>query len=91
MIWLNSDLCHYLYEHLYGGTRKGGGYLHFLKTYVQPLPLPPLPDSAEVMRIHDVLVEGRGGQEQAEALVREACAITDVEKSALDSYCYPPW
>ncbi len=54
---LNSDVVHYVYEHLYGGTRKGGGYLHFLSRYLSPLPVPPMPDASKVLPIHEILAD----------------------------------
>jgi len=86
---LNSRLLHYLYEHLYGGTRKGGGYLHFLIRYLEPLPLPAPPDARRVRAVHDALAAGEGDVEEAEALVREAWGVTDQEAEALDAYDYP--
>ncbi len=89
VIVLNSRLFHFLYEHLYGGTRKGGGYLHFLTRYLTPLPVPPPPDPARVRAVHDALEAGEGSLDEAEALVREAWGVTADEVSALDAYAYP--
>ncbi len=89
VLLLNSRLMHYLYEHLYGGTRKGGGYLHFLTRYLAPLPVPPPPDAERVRRVHDALEAGEGDPAEAEVLVREAWGITAAEAAALDRYGYP--
>jgi hypothetical protein len=86
---LNSRLFHYLYEHLYGGTRKGGGYLHFLSRYLQPFPVPPPFDADRVRAVHAALEAGDGDIEAAEALVWEAWGVTDEEAEALDAYGYP--
>ena len=86
---LNSRLFHYLYEHLYGGTRKGGGYLHFLSRYLEPCPIPPPPDAGRVRAVHDALEAGCGDPEAAEALVRQAWGVTPDEVEALDGYGYP--
>jgi len=86
---LNSELFHYLYEHLYGGTRKGGGYLHFLARYLDPFPLPPPPDPARVLAVHRALEEGRGEPTQAEALVWEAWGVVPRECAALQAYHFP--
>lgn len=85
----NSDLFHYLYEHLYGGTRKGGGYLHFLSRYLQPFPLPPPPDAAAVRVVHAALEASEGDPRVAEAMVRQAWAVEPEEAEALDAYSYP--
>lgn len=37
---LHSDDFHRAYETLYGGTRKRGGYLQFLGSYLAPFPVP---------------------------------------------------
>jgi hypothetical protein len=86
---LNSELLHFLYEHLYGGTRKGGGYLHFLSRYVAPLPLPPPLDVDRVRAVHAALCAGDGDPRDAEALVRAAWRVTPEEARALDVYDYP--
>ncbi len=86
---LNSRLLHFLYEHLYGGTRKGGGYLHFLSRYVAPLPVPPPPDVARVKAVHDALEAGEGSVDEAERLVWEAWGVTPAEAEALEGYGYP--
>jgi hypothetical protein len=86
---LNSRLFHYLYEHLYGGTRKGGGYLHFLGRYLDPMPIPAPPEAARVRALHDALEAGEGDIEAAEALVRQAWGVTPAEAEALDAYSYP--
>ncbi len=86
---LNSRLFHYLYEHLYGGTRKGGAYLHFLGRYLDPCPVPPLPCPEGVRALHAALEAGEGSPEEAEAMVREAWGVTPSEARALDAYDYP--
>ena len=86
---LNSRLFHYLYEHLYGGTRKGGGYLHFLTRYLAPCPIPAPPDAERVRAVHEALEAGEGDPREAEALVRRAWGVTPAEAEALDAYDYP--
>jgi hypothetical protein len=96
LLVLHSDLFHYLYEHLYAGTRKGGGYLHFLPRYLAPIPVPaPTParsrraralaaalaDGAAVAAIHD----------EAEALVSKAYGLTAAERAAVTAYPMPPF
>jgi len=43
--FLHGDEFHRAYETLYGGSRKRGGYLQFLGSYLEPFPVPdsPLP------------------------------------------------
>jgi len=87
---LNSRLFHVVYEILYGGTRKGGRFLHFLRSYLHPLPLPdPPPDAAE---LHEALVAAPDDpalQARAEALVRQAYALTPAEAAAVDQVEVP--
>lgn len=88
-IVLGSDLVHYLYEHLFGGTRKNGGYLHFLPRYLAPLPVPPVPDADAVRGLHASLARGEPRHTDAEAMVREAYGVRPAEARALDAYRYP--
>ena len=96
LAWLvlvvNSDLFHYVYEHLYGGTRKGGRYLHYLGSYMAPFPLPIPEDLSEAVRLHDRLVADSRNpklRRQAERLVQEAYGIEEAERVVLDAYAYP--
>lgn len=87
---INSGLFHHLYEALYGGTRKGGKYLHLLGSYLHPMPVPPPPPGAETL--HRQLVDDPGSsalRAQAETLVRGAYDITQVEAAALDGLELP--
>ena len=90
VIVLNSDLLHYLYEHAYAGTRKGGGYLHFLAGYLNPFPFPPPPPPRLVLALHARLVEDPTRQPEAEAAVRAAWRVTPEESAALGAYPMPP-
>lgn len=93
VIVLNSDLLHYLYEHAYAGTRKGGAYLHFLGRYLQPFPFPPPPPAAEVWALHERLVADptdSEAHEAAEDAVRRAWRVTPDEAAALAAYPMPP-
>ncbi len=86
---LNSDLFHYLYEHAYAGTRKGGAYLHFLARYIDPFPFPPAPAPEVVDALHARLVADPARQPEAEAAVRAAWRVTAGEAQALDVYPLP--
>lgn len=86
---INSRIFHYLYEHVYGGTRKGGGYLHFLARYLDPFPLPPPPELESVSSLHGALERGEDAWDAAEALVRRAWGVTEREREALDAYAFP--
>lgn len=66
---LNSQVFRYVYEHWYAGTRKGGGYLHFLKRYLDPFPIPPLP------RV--------GASESVESMVEQAYGIAVSERNLI--------
>ncbi|MFH1463201.1 MAG: N-6 DNA methylase [Pseudomonadota bacterium] len=89
VLWLNSDFFHFLYEHLYGGTRKGGAFLHFLPRYLAPLPLasPPAPGVALALLARVQADLGRRGE--VEGVLREAWGVTPEEAEALDAYGYP--
>ncbi|MGC6492432.1 MAG: hypothetical protein ACON5B_06280, partial [Myxococcota bacterium] len=89
-IVLNSTVFHHLYEALYGGTRKGGGYLHVLGSYLHPLPIPDPP--AEAAALHEALVDQPTDAAlllQADQMVEEAYALTPVERSALRARSLP--
>ena len=93
VLLVNSDLFHYLYEHLYGGTRKGGGYLHYLGSYLNPFPLASPHDLDLVGELHARLVaEPHDGevQRQVEEMLRRAYEVSSGEGGALDAYPYPP-
>lgn len=80
MAWLvavlHSDVFHALYAQLFAGTRKGGGYLHFLGSYlsVVPIPAPPAGWSPE---------QAVGGSD--EAAVRRAYGLSPDEEAWLDA------
>lgn len=81
---LNSALFHVLYEALYGGTRKGGRFLHFLGSYLHPFPFPLPPTGAR--ELHDALVLDPSSevlQARAESMVRSAYGVLDEEAEAL--------
>lgn len=86
LLVLHSDLFHFVYEHLYAGTRKGGGFLHFLPGYLDPFPLPPPPDLDRVGRIHDALARGEGDPAEAEELVSTSCGLSRDEKDRVQKY-----
>ena len=86
---LNSDVFHYLYEHIYGGTRKGGSYLHFLPRYLLPFPIPEPGDPKVVKRLESSLSRGNGCSREAERLVRLAYGVDRAEADCLDSFDFP--
>ena len=85
---LHSDLFHYLYEHLYAGTRKAGGYLHFLARYLDPFPVPPPPAGDTARQLYARCAAG-AGRTGSEALVRRAYGVTPDEAQALEAYPFP--
>lgn len=88
---LNSDVLHYLYEHAYAGTRKGGAYLHFLGRYLDPFPFPPPPAAQTVTALYDRLVEDPvGAHDLAEEAVGSAWGVTPEEAEVLAAYPMPP-
>ncbi|MBN1336666.1 MAG: N-6 DNA methylase [Deltaproteobacteria bacterium] len=92
-ILLNSACCHVIYEALYGGTRKAGGFLHFLPRYLDPFPVPPPPPGARAF--HDRLAAAaRQGATtlaalEAETVVRTAWGVTPDESVLLDARPVP--
>jgi hypothetical protein len=89
VLWLNSDLFHFLYEHLYGGTRKGGAFLHFLPRYLAPLPLAPPPAGEDPRALLEAVQADLGARAAVERLLRHAWGVTPAEAEALDAYGYP--
>lgn len=87
---LNSGFGHHLYEALFGGTRKGGGYLQLLGSYLHHLPIPDPPDGCKTLHerlTHDPNdADARRG---AEAMVRHAFEVTDDEARAVDAMPLP--
>lgn len=78
---LQSDVFHVLYAQLFAGTRKGGGYLHFLGSYLAIMPIPAPPDGP---------LETRDAR-TAEQLVRQAYGVTDDEGAWLDASAGVAW
>jgi len=88
LLVLHSNLFHYLYEHLYGGTRKGGGFLHFLPGYLDPFPIAPLPDPVRCVELA-ARVGRDDAFEEIEAFVRAAYKVQGEEERALEAYDFP--
>ncbi|MFK7929684.1 MAG: N-6 DNA methylase [Myxococcota bacterium] len=87
---INSALFHHLYEALFGGTRKGGKFLHLLRGYLELMPLPTPPDEANA--VHEALCLDPTDEAliaQAEQLVRRAYGVTDDEHRALEELELP--
>lgn len=85
-IVLHSDLFHYVYEHLYGGTRKAGGYLHFLPGHLDPFPVPPVPEAAAMERAQALVALGESAPRDVEALVHDAYGVRAAERLAVEGY-----
>ena len=87
---LNSRVLHYVYEHLYAGTRKQGGYLHYLARYLEPLPIPPMPEPPErVVARHRRLVQGTAPPADCEPLVERAYGLRPHEAEAIAAHVIP--
>ena len=84
---LHSDVGHTLYEQLFGGTRKGGGYLHFLGRLLLAFPVPVVPPGVDVQALYD---GGAATRSQAERVVRAAYGVTAAEHAWLDATAFPP-
>jgi hypothetical protein len=83
-IVLNSAFGHHLYEALFGGTRKGGGYLQLLGSYLHHLPIPDPP--SDVGSLHDALCESPADDSlnrAADDLVHAAYGLSPSERLAL--------
>lgn len=83
---LNSAFFQHLYEGVYGGTRKGGGYLQVLGSYLHPLPLPEPP--AGVREAYSACKQDPTDLQalaHAEDLVRAAYGVTPAESALLDA------
>ncbi len=86
---LQSDVMHYLYEHLYAGTRKGGSYLHFLRGYLLPLPIPPMPEDGALVADAIAQAQDSGDFSASEALVQAAFGLTAQESAEVARYELP--
>jgi SAM-dependent methyltransferase len=84
---LHSDVFHVLYEAMYGGTRKGGGFLHFLAGYLEPFPVPPPPPDLDVVALYRACAAE--GPDVAEAVVRRAYGVTADEARWLATFALP--
>lgn len=87
---LNSAFGHHLYEALFGGTRKGGGYLQLLGSYLHGLPIPDPP--AGIDALHARLAadpDDDAAWRDAEQAVRAAWRVTEAESAALDALPTP--
>ncbi|NOZ86749.1 MAG: N-6 DNA methylase [Deltaproteobacteria bacterium] len=92
VILLNSDFFHYMYEQLYGGTRKSGRFLQFLGNYLKPFPIAVPRHFSQVIRLHTALVanpKDQSTRNQAEEFIRRTYGVTTDEAALLDQYEYP--
>ena len=81
MLVLQSDVFHVLYAQLFAGTRKGGGYLHFLGSYLATVPIPAPPGGP--LEGLDVAA--------AEQAVRDAYRVSAEERAWLDASAGVAW
>ncbi len=92
-ILLNSACFHALYEALHGGTRKGGGFLHFLPRYLDPVPIPPPPPGVRDLHARLAAAARLGSPRlaalEAEGVVRAAYGVTPEEADRLDGLEVP--
>ena len=86
---MNSDVFHYIYEHIFGGTRKAGGHLHFLPGYLSGLYVPAAPEEGVVMELYSRMASGCGSMAEVEELVRDSYRLKPAELKAVCSYGYP--
>jgi hypothetical protein len=89
VLLFNSEVFHFLYEHVYAGTRKAGGFLHFLPGHLERLPIPPPPDAEGARALHAARVEGRAGPEEVEAWVRRAWGLSPEDDAYLRTLVFP--
>jgi tRNA1(Val) A37 N6-methylase TrmN6 len=88
-IVLHSRLFHICYDVFNGGTRKGGGYLHFLGSYLLNFPFPPPPAGFSPSTLYRRLLEGDAGMTDIENIVGEAYGVTSFDAAWLHSQSVP--
>ncbi len=86
---LHSRLFHVCYDALNGGTRKGGGYLHFLGSYLERFPLPPPPEGLDARALYCNLQSARTDAQAAEAQVCRAYGVSPAEAAWLAARTVP--
>ena len=88
---LHSRAFHLCYEALNGGTRKGGGYLHFLGGYLSAAPLPPPPPGADPEALYRAAQDGSADSVEIERIVCRAFGLTAAEEAVVMSATVPPF
>lgn len=91
---LSSQIVHFYYSHLFHGGHVNGGYLHFLRSFLDDIPLGDWTDAtaAEAERLvlqREGLEPGPSAQAveaQIEALVAQAFGVEDLQLEALHGW-----
>ncbi len=86
---LQSNLMHYLYEHLFAGTRKRGGYLQYLPRFLSILPVARCPDEEVAGHLAARLSQGEPVWKEVEALVLDAFEVSHLQRKALQEFPFP--
>ncbi len=89
VIVLHSALFHLVYEALHGGTRKGGGFIHFLGGYLSRFPWAPPPPDLDACALLADLEAGRARTEDVEAWVATAYGLTAAERDLVAALPVP--
>jgi hypothetical protein len=85
-IVMHSDVFNIVYECLLGGTRKSGGFIHFLGSYLEYMPVPPIPDGLDVLEMYRQGFDESGLKVESEKVVRRAFDISVSESAWIDRW-----
>jgi predicted RNA methylase len=85
-IVMHSDVFNSVYECLLGGTRKSGGFIHFLGSYLEYMPVPPIPNGLDVFEVYRQSFDESGLTVEAEKLVRRAFDVSVSESAWIDQW-----
>jgi SAM-dependent methyltransferase len=95
---LNSELMSFVYGTVYKGIQIGGGYYHYLPTWLDILPV-TMPEKREISAI-EALADGMIAandratrlrlMQEADAIFYEAYGVGDVQRSIIRA-TVPPW
>jgi tRNA1(Val) A37 N6-methylase TrmN6 len=88
-IVLHSDVFHIVYETLFGGTRKAGGFLHFLGSYLACMPVPVIPENVDAQALYYSGFDNNGLTKDCENIVRLAYGLTARENEWLGKQILP--
>ncbi len=95
---LCSPYIHFLYSHLFHGSRVGSGYLHFLVAFLQQLPagewgVGEAARAAELVRVLESDPSAPGVEAELNDLVANCLGLTPADRTAAARWCRmdPNW